>query len=336
MTHSAAAPSRKPRRRGLLAPFVILAIVAVGWSIGWVWLRGQAEQRMDATALSLKSRGYDLSWESRTFSGYPFRMDVKLVNARVAEPSGWALRAPLLNGEANAYDIGHWVVIAPQGVIMTRPINGDVQITGQALRASFAGFDQYPPRISVEGANLVFTPVAGAAPFPLLSTAGLQLHVRPGPDDQGAIFFEAKGAKARFTGLMGRIAADRTADLIWDSKISKISALHGSSWADAVNDWSDAGGTLTVQQGKLNAGEALLEAKSGALTVDDDGRLQGALDVTVREVPTHDQAIRSPEAAAAALAQALGRDPTLSATLRFEKGRTRLGLFDTGPAPRVY
>jgi hypothetical protein len=336
MTHNAAAQSRKPRRRGLLAPFVILAIVAIGWSIGWLWLRGQAEQRMDATALSLKSRGYDMSWESRTFSGYPFRMDVKLVNARVAEPSGWALRAPELNGEANAYDIGHWVVVAPQGVVMTRPINGDVAITGQALRASFAGFDQYPPRISVEGANLVFTSVAGAAPFPLLSTAGLQLHVRPGPDDQGAIFFEAKGAKARFSGLLGRIAADRTADLIWDSKVSKISALHGTSWSDAVNDWSDAGGTLTVQQGKLNAGEALLEAKSGALTVDDDGRLRGALDVTVREIPTPGQALKSPEAAAAAVAQALGRDPTLQATLKFEKGRTRLGLFDTGPAPRVY
>jgi hypothetical protein len=315
---------------------VLLALVAIGWSIGWLWLRGQAEQRMDATALSLKSRGYDMSWESRTFSGYPFRMDVKLLNARVAEPSGWALRAPELNGEANAYNIGHWVVVAPQGVIMTRPINGDVAITGQALRASFAGFDQYPPRISVEGANLVFTPVDGAAPFPLLSTAGLQLHVRPGPDDQGAIFFEAKGAKARFTGLLGRIAADRTADLIWDSKVSKISALHGTSWADAVNDWSDAGGTLTVQQGKLNAGEALLEAKSGALTVDDDGRLRGALDVTIREIPTPGQALKSPEAAAAPVAQALGRDPTLQATLKFEKGRTRLGLFDTGPAPRVY
>jgi hypothetical protein len=36
------------------------------------------------------------------------------------------------------------------------------------------------------------------------------------------------------------------------------------------------------------------------------------------------------------VAQALGRDPTLSATLKFENGRTRLGLFDTGPAPRVY
>jgi hypothetical protein len=97
-----------------------------------------------------------------------------------------------------------------------------------------------------------------------------------------------------------------------------------------VGDWSDAGGTLTVQQGKLNAGEALLDAKSGALTVDDDGRLQGALDVTVREIPTPGQALKSPEAAAAAVAQALGRDPTLSATLKFENGRTRLGLFDTG------
>ncbi len=57
MTHNAAAQSRKPRRRGLLAPFVVLLIVAVGWSLGWLWLRGQTEQRMDATALSLKSRG---------------------------------------------------------------------------------------------------------------------------------------------------------------------------------------------------------------------------------------------------------------------------------------
>ena len=336
MTHNAAAPSRKPRRRGLLAPFVVLLIVALAWSIGWLWLRGQAEQRMDATALSMKARGYDLSWKTRTFSGYPFRMDVTLTDARIAEPSGWALRAPQLKGEANAYAIGHWVVVAPAGVVMTRPINGDVTITGQALRASFAGFKIYPPRISVEGANLIFTPAPGAAPFPLLSTAGLVLHILPGPNDQGAILFKADGAKAQFTGLLGRIAQDRTAALMWDIRLSKVSALRGTSWADAVRDWSQAGGALSVQQGKVTAGEALLDAKSGALTVGDNGRLQGALDVTVRETPTPGQALKSPEAAAAAVAQALGRDPELSATLSFENGRTRLGLFDTGPSPRVY
>jgi hypothetical protein len=336
MTHNAAAPSRKPRRRGLLAPFVLLLIVALGWSIGWLWLRGQAEQRMDATALSMKARGYDLSWKARAFSGYPFRLDVRLTDARIAEPSGWALRAPELKGEANAYDLGHWVVVAPAGVVMTRPINGDVAITGQALRASFAGFDKYPPRIAVEGANLVFTPAPGAAPFPLLSTGGLRLRIVPGPDDQAAIQFKADGAKAQFTGLLGRVAQDRTAALLWDARLTKASALRGTSWADAVGDWSRAGGALSVQQGRLTAGEALLEARSGALTVGTNGRLQGALDVTVRETPTPGQALKSPEAAAAAIAQAMGRDPTLSATLIFEDGRARLGLFDTGPSPRVY
>jgi hypothetical protein len=336
MTHNAAAPSRKPRRRGLWAPFVVLAIVALGWSIGWLWLRGQAEQRMDATAVSMKTRGYDLSWKSRTFSGYPFRMDVRLTDARVAEPSGWALRAPELKGEAMAYDIGHWVVVAPAGVVMTRPVGGDVAITGQALRASFAGFDQYPPRIAVEGANLTFTPASGAAPFPLLSTALLRLRVYPGPDDQAAVQFKADGAKARFTGLLGRIAQDRTATLLWDTRLTKVGALRGTSWADAVRGWSQAGGALTVQQGKLTAGEALLEAKSGDLTVGIDGRLRGALDVAVRETPTPGETPKSPEAAAAALAQALGKDPTLSATLLFDNGRTRLGLFDTGPSPQVY
>ena len=336
MTHNAAVPSRKPRRRGLLAPFVVLAIIILGWSLCWLWLRGQAEQRMDAAALSMKARGYDLSWTGRAFTGYPFRMDIHLTNARIAEPSGWAVRAPELKGEALAYDIGHWVITAPAGVVMTRPIGGDVAITGQALRASFAGFEQYPPRISVEGANLVFTPLPGAAPFPLLSTSGLQLHVRPGPEDQGAILFKADGTKARFTGLLGRIAEDRTAALLWDARLTKVSALRGASWADAVGDWSQAGGALTVQEGRLTAGEALLEAKSGDLTVGDDGRLRGALDVTVRDAPAPGEALRSPEAAAAALAVAMGRDPALSATLKFDKGRTRLGLFDTGPAPRVY
>ncbi|OYX91798.1 MAG: hypothetical protein B7Y78_11500, partial [Caulobacter sp. 35-67-4] len=60
MTHTDAAPPRKARRRGLLAPFIIALIFAAAWCAGWFWLRIQAEQRMDAASASLKSRGYDL------------------------------------------------------------------------------------------------------------------------------------------------------------------------------------------------------------------------------------------------------------------------------------
>jgi hypothetical protein len=164
---------------------------------------------------------------------------------------------------------------------MTRPINGDVAITGQALRASFAGIDQYPPRISVEGANLVFTTARRRRAVPAAARRHLQLHVRPGPDDQGAIFFEAKGAKAQFTGLLGRIAQTaRRPDLGFQGQQDQRPARRaGPTRSRLVRRRRN----LTVQQGKLNAGEAMITAKSGALTVDDNGRLQGALDVTVRE-----------------------------------------------------
>ncbi|MDB5455597.1 MAG: hypothetical protein JWP92_1182 [Caulobacter sp.] len=335
MTHNAQAPSRKPRRRGLIWPFVLLLILAVAWSIGWLWLRVQAERRMDATALALKAGGYEMSWKGRTFTGYPFRLDASFTEVRLAEPSGWALAAPALDAEAMIYGLDHWVLVAPRGVVLTRPIGGPVTISGQALRASLAGFKAYPPRISIEGANLTFIPGPGAAPFPLLSAEGLQLHLRPGPDDQAAILFRADNARASFSGLLGRIAQDKPASLLWDARLTKVSGLKSGSWADAVRGWSQAGGAITVQEGKLTAGDALLEARSGALTVGDDGRLQGKLDVTLKEAPKLSD-IKTPEQALAALAAATGQDPSIRAGLVFQNGRTSLGPLDTGPSPRIY
>lgn len=337
MTHTDVAPSRKARRRSLIAPFAIALIFAAVWCGAWFWLRGQTQQRMDAAAASLKGKGYDLSWSARTFSGFPFRLDVTLTDARLAEPSGWALRVPELKGEAMIYRLDHWMAVAPRGVLLTRPDGGgDVAIAGQALRASLAGLDQPLPRISVEGAGLTFTTAPDARPFALRSTEALQLHLRPGPDDQGAILFRADGARANFTGLMGRIAEDRTASMILDARLSHVSALRGGGWADAVRDWSAAGGAIALAESRLTAGEAEGLVRSGALTVGADGRLQGALEVSVKERVDPTARIETAEQALAAAAVALGREPILKARLVFENGRTRMGTIDTGPSPRIY
>ena len=89
-------------------------------------------------------------------------MNIQLADVRVAEPTGWALRVPQLKGEAAIYDLTHWVLVAPSGVVLTRPESGDVTITGEALRASISHVTEYPPRISVEGAKLTFVPAPGA------------------------------------------------------------------------------------------------------------------------------------------------------------------------------
>lgn len=336
MTHNDARPSRKARRSRLFTPFILAAIIAGGWSYGWFWLRGQAEQRMDAQAADLKSRGYDLSWSARAFHGFPFRMDVDLTDARVAEPTGWAVRAPVLKGEAEIFDLTHWVMVADQGVVLTRPEAGDVAIQGQALRASISHVTEYPPRISVEGAKLTFTPAPGTKPFQLVSAERMQLHTRAGPDDQGAIFFKADGAKTAFTGLLGRIAQDKTASMILETRLSHVSALRGRNWEAAVRRWSEAGGQITVQQSQLLAGDAEGKAKTGVLSVDADGAVTGLLSVAIRERVDLSRPIRTPEQAVAAVAQAAGQEPVIEADLKFQRGRTYLGANDTGPAPKVY
>jgi len=335
MTHTDAAPPRKARRRGLFAPFIIALIFVAAWCAGWFWLRIQAEQRMDAASASLKSRGYDLSWSARSFSGFPFRLNVTLADARVAEPSGWALRIPELKAEAMIYGLDHWVAVAPRGVLLTRPTGGDVAIAGTALRASLAGLKDHPPRVSIEGAGLVFSTAPDAAPFPLRSAQAMELHLRPGPDDQAAILFKAGSARVNFTGLLGRIAQENSADMTLDARLSRASILRGDNWADAVRDWSAAGGAITMENARITAGEAEGTAKSGALTVDADGRLQGKLEVALKE-RVDPKAARTPEQMLAAAAQALGREPVIEASLILQDGRTRLGTIDTGPSPRVY
>lgn len=336
MTHNDARPSRKARRSRLFTPFILAAVIAGGWSYGWFWIRGQAEQRMDAQAADLKSRGYDLSWSARTFHGFPFRMNVDLTNARVAEPTGWAVRAPILKGEAEIFDLTHWVLVAPQGVVMTRPETGDVSIAGEALRASISHVTEYPPRISVEGAKLTFTPAANAKPFQLVSADKMQLHTRAGPDDQGAVFFKADGAKTAFTGLLGRIAQDKTASMLLETRLSHVSQLRGRNWEAAVKRWSEAGGQITLQQSQLVAGDAEGRIKSGVLSVDGQGRVTGSLNAALKERTMPGQPIRTPEQAVAAAAQAMGAEPVIEADLKFQNGRTFLGILDTGPAPTVY
>ncbi|WP_454717044.1 DUF2125 domain-containing protein [Caulobacter segnis] len=336
MTHNDAAPSRKARRSRLFTPFILAALIAGGWSYGWFWLRGQAEQRMDVQAADLKSRGYDLSWSARTFHGFPFRMNVDLTNARVAEPTGWAVRAPVLKGEAEIFDLTHWVLVAEQGVVLTRPEAGDVTITGQALRASISHVTEYPPRISVEGAKLTFTPAPGTKPFQLVSADKMQLHTRSGPDDQGAVFFKADGAKTAFTGLLGRLAQDKTASMLLETRLSHVSQLRGRNWEAAVKRWSAAGGQITLQQSQLLAGDAEGKIKSGVLSVDDQGRVTGSLNAALKERTMPGQPITTPEQAVAAAAQAMGAEPVIEADLKFQNGRTYLGILDTGPAPTVY
>jgi hypothetical protein len=349
-----AEPVSKPRRGGLFAPFLLLLLAIGAWSVAWFWLSGQVTQRMDARAAAAKAQGGELSWQDRTVSGFPFRIDVNLTTVRIADPSGWALSAPEIRAEAYPYALNHWVMAAPRGVVLQRPamggpgqpVDGPVTVTGQALRASVVMQTGAPfPRISVEGANLAFATPAGAAPFWIQGLDHLEFHLRPGPNDQGALLLRLDGAKPRLSGLMARIAEDKPVQLVWDSTFTKASELTGADWPAMVRNWSKAGGRLSVAKGsQIVAGQALLAAESGDLGVDPGGRLTGHLDTELREAPRALAAMGqtgavSPDVAtvaAVAAAAQTDRNQTFKALLLFEDGMTKLGPLPLTDAPRVY
>ncbi len=334
----------KTRRWGLYGPFIALGIVAAAWSGFWVMARSKLSRGLDTAAQTLADAGYPLSWKERVIGGYPFRMDVTLTDVRTGAPGGWALEAPRIEAEANAYSPGHWLIAAPLGLTFVRPLGGPVVVTGQLVRASLTHLNARPPSLSFEGVKLSFAPAPGAQPFALTTADRVEFHLRAGPNDEGGVFASVDNGQARLTGLFARVAAGKPISIVWNSTLSKVSAFTGRSWAEAVRHWADAGGTMTVRQAGITAGDAIVGAAGGSLRAAADGRLAGSLPLTLSQAPRalgalNDEGLIDHEAATAAteVAQARqGGGQQAQATLYFQAGRTTLGPVALGAAPKVY
>ena len=304
----------------------------------------ETARRMDTAAGTARAAGYELSWEERRVSGYPFRLDITLIDARIREPTGWSLSTPRLEAEAFLHGLDHWVFAAPDGFTFTRPVGGPVVVKGALIHASMHDLQKTPPRFSFEAADLTFTPGPGAQPFALKAADKVELHLRPGPNDQGAVLFKVENGKAQLSGLVGRIADGKPVSLIWDSLLTRMSGFRGASWAQAARAWSANGGRIQVRQAGLTAGDALIGAQSGDLGIDAEGRLAGTLEATLRQAPKalstlSDQGLITRATAQAATSVAQARQttgPAAQITLIFQAGRTTLGPVAIAPAPRVY
>jgi hypothetical protein len=157
---------------------------------------------------------------------------------------------------------------------------------------------------------------ADGKPYPVEAAAKLELHLRAGPRDQGAVLFRVEGARLRLEGLPARIVQGKPASMMWDLTLSKMSEFRGRDWPDAVRDWRDAGGVITVRAAEVRGGEAVLSGRGGPLTVGPDGRLKGGLEAT--------------------LTGADDGTPAFSGDVDLSDGEARIGPLPLGPSPRLY
>ena len=337
------APRKPPSKVWLYGPFVMLALGIMAWSLVWLAISAQVTKGMDEAAAGLRARGWSVSWSDRWVDGYPFRIDVTVQNPALREPSGWGFSAPSLKAQAYAYHLDNWIVVAPPaGFVLQRP-TGPVAITG-LLRASFAGFDAAPPRIAVEGVDLVMTPGPGAAPFFLGKADHFGLYLRPvtGGGAEAAIRYD--GGVSTPNTLLGRLSNQHTTAMIGDVVITRYAALIGPDSTAAIRAWSAAGGHLQVVGFGVAGDGASLGVAPTTLSVDANGRLNGHLAVVAPNAPRVIRALGdgglggriAAEGAADLVELQSGGAAKARFALTFEDGMAKVGPIPIAPAPKVY
>jgi hypothetical protein len=345
-----AAAFKRPRRRWLFIPYAVVVIAVFGWSIAWLEIRNQVALAMDRASAQARAHGAALEWKDRTIGGYPFRIEVVVTNFQAGEPSGWALTAPSLKAVANAYDLGHWVVAAENGVVLGRPNAGATHIAGRAIRASWVGQGDAAPRVILEGLGLTFAADPGAKPFPLASANHAEIFTRTEPDGRMDAGLLLEGAQPRASrpgapSLLSDLTANRPFALLWQGIVSHPEAFRGASAPAAALAWASAGGEVATVRAGVSAGPRGLGIRPGVLSLSADGRLRGQADFVIRGDASNamravgqDQIVQPMAADAVALIlqaqEAAGWRAEIPLT--FQAGVTTLGPVAIGPAPKPF
>ncbi|MFN3932555.1 MAG: DUF2125 domain-containing protein [Brevundimonas sp.] len=337
-------------RRGLIIPFAIVGVLLAVWTGWWFYLAGQIETRLAVQEQALRDDGWGITHQPATVTGWPFRTRVAFPEARITAPSGHGVSASELVAEANAWNPGHWVLIAPDGLTLARPGKGEIAIGGEGARMSVSHLRDRFPDLRAELIRPTFTPLDGAEPFPIASAEHVQFEMRPHLTDGAAttdevdVLFRLVEARGRPDGPVEGATRSGVLSLELEATVEQASRLRGADSAGVFANWAAADGRFTAVKGRLQAGDSRALIASEALAAREDGRLEGQLALTAERpaaamaglAASRSGAVNRMAAAGAAAASGVQGDRPVDLVLRFSEGRTWLGPFALAPAPKLF
>jgi len=274
-----AAETLAPRhsRVGLFAPFVLLGLVALAWSVAWFVIRQRTTEGLDAWLAAEAAAGRRWTCADRSVGGYPFRIEVSCGALSVRQGEATASFGRLLT-VAQVYRPSH--VIAEVGGPL-RASDGDVAVEAdwRLLQASV----QSAPDALQRASLVIEDPkvrILGLAPADLSGAAAhLEAHLRPDPAHAAEGAYDAAlSARGLAVPLLNVfLGGDEPADMTLDTTVTQARSLTGRGEA-SVERWRDAGGAVTVERWTLAKGARRVEAK-GSLRLDNLHRPAGQIDL---------------------------------------------------------
>ena len=358
MTDASAPPARRKSRGGLFAPFILALIAFAAWSGWWVWLSRQVDAQVETRVAALQQAGWTVERERTDVTGWPFRLKLDTGAMRIAAPSGHAVAAPAFAAQATALNPGKWVMVASDGLTLTRAAKGDTDIAAQAIRMSVHGLTQRFPNVALELVEPTFAARTGAEPFPLAGAGKVELYLRPhlaparapGADDSVDLLFRLLDGVGRPVGPDEGLAHNGPLTIQAETVIARADRIRGADAAGVLSAWSRDGGRFSALKGELTAGQSRARLDSEGLSADRQGRLTGTISLdAVNPYPALAGLVRArggdvnpvgAAAAAAAAGPAGAPDDNgqseVKLTLTFRDGRAWLGPFPLAPAPQLF
>lgn len=321
-------PKKRASRWGLIVPWALFALIALGWFGYWTLLKDQAVKQIDAAIAQAQAKGLDAGYGSVSADGFPMRLSLRFKEVRYAPAdAAWRVTAPLVSVHVNPTNPLH--IIAGFDSAATLAGSGGSEHVFQAktaalsVRVDTSGALQ---RISLELDGFALSRAGEAQPGSRI--AKLVAHVRPDARSPGRLQLAADGAGVRLARPVTRFEAlgQDIAELHLRGTLeAPPGALSPDALIVAVTD-----GVLRLEGFGLTWGPTTLTGV-GEIGLDPQHRPEGALDVTIADPAATFAALGAPELAALA-----PTNQPLTAPLTAKGGVLSLGPVPLRALPPLY
>jgi hypothetical protein len=256
-------PARASRFR-LYLPFGLLALLALGWSIGWFVMRGRIVAGMDEWLAAEAAAGRRWTCRDRSIGGYPFRLELSCASLSFQRADATAHLGRVL-AVAQVYNPKH-IIIEAQGPLRVTSAATNAEAEWRALRASVVFTSAALGRLAVAAEEPVLRMTGPTTGRVDLSARTLQLHARPDPADATSAELALAAAGAVVPGLDALIGGAEPADLDVAARVTKTADLPARPVAGELERWRLAGGEVQVSRANLVKGPRRVQAQgSGGL-----------------------------------------------------------------------
>ena len=265
------------RLRLYLAP-VLLLVLAILFSIGWLVVSRQVEARLDAMISEEAAKGRSWSCDNRRVAGYPFRIEIECINARIKDsgPSQNEARLSRLGAVAQVYD-PTLIIIEAQGPLLVLSKEQLIaSVEWSSLRSSVHISGVQPDRLSISGEGVSIKAQLNGQPSNLAFAHG-EFHLRIKPENDRAsnhLEFVTQVDGISSDTMPGPVAKIEIAGTVEQG----IQFLNYKG-IESLEDWRQAKGKIQLDALKITRGEQNLEVK-GTLGLDEQRKPSGQIEVS--------------------------------------------------------